>query len=95
MMETTLLRLQVNNHPGVMSQICGLFARRAFNLEGIFCNATGQGETSCIWLKVNANDKLDQITKQLAKLEDVLLVEERRDAGPQLHTIEQVMSQAS
>ena len=95
MMETTLLRLQVNNHPGVMSQICGLFARRAFNLEGIFCNATGQGETSCIWLKVNANDELDQITKQLAKLEDVLLVEERRDAGPQLHTIEQVMSQAS
>ena len=77
MMETTLLRLQVNNHPGVMSQICGLF------------------ETSCIWIKVNANDKLDQVTKQLAKLEDVLLVEERRDAGTQLHTIEQVMSQAS
>ena len=31
----TMLRLSVNNHPGVMSHICGLFAGRAYNLEGI------------------------------------------------------------
>ena len=30
-----VLELTVNNHPGVMSHICGLFARRAFNVEGI------------------------------------------------------------
>ena len=94
MMETTLLRLQVNNHPGVMSQICGLFARRAFNLEGIFCNATGQGETSCIWLKVDETDRLDQVIKQLAKLEDVLVVEERSDARPHLLAMEQMMAEA-
>ena len=66
-MQTTILRLHVNNHPGVMSQICGLFARRAFNMELIFCNATGQGDTSCIWLKVDETDKLEQVVKQLAK----------------------------
>ncbi len=93
-METIILRLQVNNHPGVMSQICGLFARRAFNLEGIFCNATGQGETSCIWLKVDETDRLDQVIKQLAKLEDVLVVEERSDARPHLLAMEQMMAEA-
>jgi acetolactate synthase-1/3 small subunit len=92
-MNTTILRLQVNNHPGVMSQICGLFARRAFNMEGIFCNATGQGETSCIWLKVDETDKLEQVIKQLAKLEDVLMVEERNDARPKILEMELMMEQ--
>ena len=93
-METIILRLQVNNHPGVMTHVCGLFARRAFNLEGIFCNATGQGETSCIWLKVDETDRLDQVIKQLAKLEDVLVVEERSDARPHLLAMEQMMAEA-
>ena len=42
---TAILRLTVNNHPGVMLQICGLFVRRNFNLEGIFCSAVDQGAT--------------------------------------------------
>ncbi len=92
-MKTTILRLQVNNHPGVMSQICGLFARRAFNLEGIFCNATGHGDTSCMWLKVDETDRLDQVVRQLAKLEDVLVVEARDDALPRLREMEMVMAQ--
>ena len=79
---TAILRLTVNNHPGVMLQICGLFVRRNFNLEGIFCSAVDQGATSCIWLKVDETDKLDQVIKQLTKLEDVLAIEERPDARP-------------
>lgn len=94
-MNTTILRLQVNNHPGVMSQICGLFARRAFNMEGIFCNATGQGDTSCIWLKVDEADKLEQVVKQLAKLEDVLTVEERNDARPKIMEMERMMERVA
>jgi len=89
---TTVLRLTVNNHPGVMLQICGLFARRAFNLEGIFCAAIGRGDTSRIWLIVEAADKLDQIMKQLAKLEDVLTVEERPDAGDQVGMMAAMMA---
>lgn len=90
-MKTTFLRLLVNNHPGVMLQVCGLFARRAFNLEGLFCNAIGQGKTSCIWLKVNETDKLEQVIKQLTKLEDVIVVEERDDARPKIREMELMM----
>ena len=79
---TTVLRLTVNNHPGVMLQICGLFARRAFNLEGIFCTAIDRGATNCIWLKVDKDGKLDQVIKQLSKLEDVISVEERGHTRP-------------
>ncbi|MCG3147073.1 MAG: hypothetical protein PCFJNLEI_00510 [Verrucomicrobiae bacterium] len=35
------LELTVQNHPGVMSHVCGLFARRAFNVEGILCLPVG------------------------------------------------------
>lgn len=91
----TLLRLTVNNHPGVMLQICGLFARRGFNLEGIFCTAIGQGDTSCIWLEVNANDKVEQVVKQLAKLEDVLSVEIRPEAGEPILAMKAIMDRIS
>ena len=89
---TAILRLTVNNHPGVMLQICGLFARRIFNLEGIFCSAIDQGETSCIWLKVDETDKLEQVIKQLAKLEDVLAIEERNDAREGITAMEAMMT---
>ncbi len=89
---TTVLRLTVNNHPGVMLQICGLFARRAFNLEGILCTAIGQGDISRIWLTVDADNKLDQIVKQLTKLEDVLAIEERPDAREQVRSMAAMMA---
>ena len=91
-MNTALLRLTVNNHPGVMLQICGLFARRNFNLDGIFCTAIDQGATSCIWLKVVETGKLEQVVKQLAKLEDVLQVEEQRDAQPRFAELEALLA---
>ena len=69
-----VLELTVNNHPGVMSHICGLFARRAFNVEGILCLPIGAGEQSRIWLRVNADHRLEQMLKQLRKLEDVISV---------------------
>ena len=68
----TVLELIVHNHPGVMSHICGLFSRRAFNVEGILCMPVGDGTRSRIWLLVNEDDRLEQVTKQLLKLEDVL-----------------------
>lgn len=71
----TILELTVNNHPGVMSHICGLFSRRAYNLEGIVCLPVGTGETSRMWLKVNEEHKLVQVIKQIEKLPDVINVE--------------------
>jgi acetolactate synthase-1/3 small subunit len=76
----TVLELLVNNHPGVMSHICGLFSRRAYNLEAIVCVPVGDGAISRMWLQVNDEIKLEQIIKQVAKLPDVQRVI-RHDAG--------------
>ena len=69
-----VLELDVNNHAGVMSHIVGLFSRRAYNVEGILCMPVGSGKTSRIWLTVNEDARLDQMVKQLEKLEDVRTV---------------------
>ncbi|MBU1229829.1 MAG: acetolactate synthase small subunit [Proteobacteria bacterium] len=68
------LRLTVNNHPGVMSHVCGLFARRAFNVEGILVTPRQGGDTSRIWLVVLADARLEQMIRQVRKLHDVLEV---------------------
>ncbi len=68
---TVVLQLEVNNHPGVMSHICSLFARRAYNLEAIACVPVGGGETSRIWLRVGEAERLEQVIKQISKLPDV------------------------
>lgn len=70
----TALHLTVNNHPGVMSHICGLFARRAFNLEGILVTPAGEGNTCDMWLLVNEYERMDQLLSQVRKLHDVLTV---------------------
>ncbi len=65
------LELIVSNHPGVMSHICGLFARRAFNVDGILCLPLKDGTQSRIWLLVQNDERLSQMVNQVEKLEDV------------------------
>ncbi len=67
-----VLELKVNNHPGVMSHVCGLFARRAYNVEGILCMPMTDKKHSKIWLLVDADNRLDQIIQQTLKLVDVV-----------------------
>ena len=76
----TVLELDVNNHAGVMSHIVGLFSRRAYNVEGILCMPVGSGKTSRIWLTVGEDSRLEQMIRQIEKLEDVLVVR-RHGAG--------------
>lgn len=77
--ENVIIELLVINHPGVMSHITGLFARRAFNLEGILCSTIGTGEESCMYLLVKNDDNLEQIVKQLEKLYDIRKVTVHND----------------
>jgi acetolactate synthase-1/3 small subunit len=63
--------LTVRNHPGVLSHVCGLFARRAFNVEGVLCMPLGDRARSRVWLLVAEDERLEQMTRQLGKLEDV------------------------
>ncbi|MEC5396560.1 acetolactate synthase small subunit [Uliginosibacterium sp. H1] len=72
--QKAVLELTVNNHPGVMSHVAGLFARRAFNVEGILCMPMEGGRHSRIWLLVREDARLAQMVKQVEKLEDVLEV---------------------
>ena len=71
-----LLKLTVNNHPGVLSHVSGLFARRAYNLEGVMVRPVrSDASKSRMWLLVQDETRLDQIRRQLEKLVDVLEVE--------------------
>ncbi len=69
--QQAILELTVNNHPGVMSHVCGLFSRRAFNLDGILCMPLPNAQTSRIWLRVREGERLAQVESQLHKLHDV------------------------
>ena len=69
--QQAILELTVNNHPGVMSHVCGLFSRRAFNVDGILCLPITNTETSRIWLRVQEGERLAQVESQLRKLHDV------------------------
>jgi len=77
-----VLELEVANHPGVMSHICGLFSRRAFNVEGILCMPVGTGGTSRIWLLVFEDQRLEKMIKQVEKLEDVVCVHQHAGDHP-------------
>jgi acetolactate synthase-1/3 small subunit len=74
----SLLKLTVNNHPGVLAHVCGLFARRAYNLEGVMVRpiAGGAPDRSRMWLLVNEEDRLQQLIRQTEKLIDVISVEQ-------------------
>jgi len=76
---TAVLELRVRNHPGTMSHVTGLFARRGFNLEAIVCVPVDDGATSCMLLLVTDEPRLEQVERQLAKLYDVLTVRHRPD----------------
>ena len=73
-----VLEIDVNNHPGVMSHVVGLFSRRACNVEGILCLPIGDGRQSRIWLLVNEDARLPQMIRQVEKLEDVVAVRRHR-----------------
>jgi acetolactate synthase-1/3 small subunit len=73
-----------------MSHVCGLFARRAYNVEGILCMPVGDGTQSRIWLLVNEDGRLEQVMRQVRKLEDVADVRRHaadRDAFLKLETL--------
>jgi len=76
-----VIELRVRNHPGTMSHVTGLFARRGFNLEAIVCVPVGDGATSVMLLLVADEPRLEQVERQLAKLFDVLTVLHRPDLG--------------
>lgn len=89
----TTLHLEVNNHPGVMSHICGLFARRAFNLEGILVTPADARGVCDVWLLVNEDARMPQIVNQVKKLHDVRTVSLAAVSGNALRQISDCLPQ--
>lgn len=62
----------VNNHPGVLSHVAGLFTRRGYNIESIAAGPTENSEvTRIVIVAFGEQHELEQIAKQLRKLYDV------------------------
>ena len=71
------LSVLVENSPGVLARVAGLFSRRGFNIESLAVGPTEQEDRSRITLRVDASQhSIDQVIKQLYKLVDVLKVHE-------------------
>jgi len=71
------LSVLVENKPGVLARIAGLFARRGFNIESLAVGPTEYDEVSRMTIVVQVEDNpLEQVTKQLNKLVNVLKIVE-------------------
>jgi acetolactate synthase-1/3 small subunit len=71
------LSVLVENKPGVLARVAGLFSRRGFNIESLAVGPTEREDRSRITIRVDcAQHSLDQVSKQLYKLIDVLKVNE-------------------
>ncbi len=65
----------LQNKPGVLSRVTGLFSGRGFNIESLSVAPTLDPEVSSLTLVTNGDDSIiEQITKQLHKLIDVIKV---------------------
>jgi len=65
----------VENKPGVLARVAGLFARRGFNIESLAVGTTEVESVSRMTVVASGDDSvLEQITKQLYKLIDVIKV---------------------
>ena len=72
-MRKQVLSLLVENNPGVTSHISGLFSRRGYNIDSFSSGVTADPRYTRITIVATGDEQiLEQIEKQLAKLEDVV-----------------------
>ena len=71
------LSVLVENKPGVLARVAGLFSRRGFNIESLAVGPTEHADISRMTIVVNVEDlPLEQVTKQLNKLINVIKIVE-------------------
>ena len=78
---THTLSVLVEDKPGVLARVASLFSRRGFNIQSLAVGATEQKDMSRMTIVVSVEDSpLEQITKQLNKLINVIkIVEQETD----------------
>lgn len=71
------LAVLVENKPGVLARVASLFSRRGFNIDSLAVGPTENVEVSRMTIVVNSDDiPLEQVTKQLNKLINVIKIVE-------------------
>ncbi len=76
-MTTHTLSVLVENKPGVLTRIAALFSRRGFNIDSLAVGPTEHAELSRMTIVVSVDQfPLEQVTKQLNKLVEVLKIVE-------------------
>ncbi|SDE41797.1 acetolactate synthase small subunit [Auraticoccus monumenti] len=76
-MSTHTLSVLVEDRPGVLARVSALFSRRGFNIDSLAVGPTEVADVSRITLVVDAeDDTVEQLTKQLNKLIEVLKIVE-------------------
>lgn len=76
-MPTHVLSLLVEDKPGLLTRVAGLFARRGFNIESLAVGVTEVEGLSRITVVVDVDElPLEQVTKQLNKLVNVIKIVE-------------------
>ena len=80
MTTTHTLSVLVEDKPGVLARVAALFSRRGYNIESLAVGATEQKNMSRMTIVVSVEDfPLEQITKQLNKLINVIKIVEQDD----------------
>ena len=75
-----ILSVLVRNRPGVLARVSGLFSRRGYNIESLAVATTEDPAYSRMTIVVEGDDViLEQISKQLYKLIDILKVQDYSD----------------
>ncbi|NLJ96435.1 MAG: acetolactate synthase small subunit [Clostridiales bacterium] len=76
-MRRMVLSILVENTAGVLSRVAGLFSRRGYNIDSLTVGETQNPAISRMTVMVHGDDQiLEQIEKQLQKLEDVIEIKE-------------------
>ena len=79
-MRKQVLSLLVENTSGVLSHISGLFSRRGYNIDSFSAGVTADPRFTRITVVSSGDEQiLEQIEKQLAKLEDVINIKKLQD----------------
>jgi len=81
-MSTHVLSLLVEDKPGLLTRVAGLFARRGFNIHSLAVGTSEVDGLSRITVVVDVEElPLEQVTKQLNKLINVIKIVELEDAA--------------
>ena len=79
-MRKEVFSILVENNPGVTSRISGLFSRRGYNIDSFSSGVTADPRYTRITIVATGDEQiLEQIEKQLMKLEDVLDIKKLED----------------